>query len=81
MKKEPSDYQKKVHTVQQPIHILFAKEYEDARDASYLNTFKLSKGFDKLAKLYFEYAICLSLSGVSLSNIMPGKDTTTLLAC
>lgn len=57
MKKEPKEYQKKVHTIQQPINNLIAKEYEDPRDATYLNTFKLSKGFDKLAKLYFEYGI------------------------
>lgn len=57
MKKEPKEYKKKVHTVQQPINNLIAKEYEDPRDATYLNTFKLSKGFDKIAKLYFEYGI------------------------
>ena len=57
MKKEPKEYKKKVHTIQQPIYNLFAKEYEDPKDATYLKTFKLSKGFDKVAKLYFEYGI------------------------
>lgn len=57
MKKDPKNYQKKVHTIAKPILNLKSKEYEDARDAAYLNTFKLSKGFDKLLKLYFEYGI------------------------
>lgn len=57
MKKDPKEYQKKVHIVAKPIFNLKSKEYEDPRDAMYLNTFKLSKGFDKLVKLYFEYGI------------------------
>ena len=57
MKKDAKEYRQKVHTIAKPILNLKSKEYEDARDASYLNTFKLSKGFDKLIKLYFEYGI------------------------
>ncbi|MBO5342818.1 MAG: M48 family metalloprotease [Lachnospiraceae bacterium] len=57
MKKDAKEYRQKVHTIVKPILNLKSKEYEDARDASYLNTFKLSKGFDKLIKLYFEYGI------------------------
>ncbi|MBQ8147501.1 MAG: M48 family metalloprotease [Lachnospiraceae bacterium] len=57
MKTENGEYRKRVHTIAEEIPGLQSREYEDSRDAAYLSKLKLSKGFDKFMKLYFEYGI------------------------
>lgn len=74
-KKEPKDYQKKVHVQAIPIPGLNAKEYEDPRDAKYLETLKLTKGFDRAVKLFFEYGLeRILMIQYTGSNVQVTKD-------
>lgn len=63
-------YAKPIHVVGEPIYRLYSKEYEDSRDAAYLNAFRAIPGFDKVGKVAIEYgyerAATISFTG---SNI------------
>ena len=50
-------YSKEIHTEGKPIKSLYAKEYEDPRDAKYLEALRLNKSFDKVAKTAIEYGV------------------------
>lgn len=48
-------YSKPVNVIGKPIEQLYSKEYEDPRDAIYLNAFRAIPGFDKVGKVAIEY--------------------------
>lgn len=48
-------YSKPVNVIGKPIEQLYSKEYEDTRDATYLNAFRAIPGFDKVGKVAIEY--------------------------
>lgn len=50
-------FSKQVNVVAQNIPNLFAKEYEDPRDAACLKALKLNKAFDQVVKYAIEYGI------------------------
>ena len=50
-------FSKPISIVAQPIPQLYAKEYEDARDAACLKALKLNKAFDQVVKHAIEYGI------------------------
>ncbi|NLO85327.1 MAG: hypothetical protein GX096_07860 [Clostridiales bacterium] len=50
-------FSKPVRVIAEPIAQLYAKEYEDPRDAACLKALKLNKAFDQVVKYAIEYSI------------------------
>ena len=52
-----TSFSKSIHVVAQTIPHLYAKEYEDPRDAACLKALKLNKAFDQVVKNAIEYGV------------------------
>lgn len=50
-------FSKPVRVIAEPIDQLYAKEYEDPRDAACLKALKLNKAFDQVVKYAIEYSV------------------------
>lgn len=63
-------FSKPVHVTAEPIAQLYAKEYEDPRDAACLKALKLNKAFDQVVKYAIEYGIeRVKMIGYTGSNV------------
>lgn len=73
-------YSKTIFVDGKVIPNLYAKEYEDARDAQYLAALKLNKSFDKTVKFAIEYGIeRIELIRYTGSNVQVTKENMPYL--